>query len=386
MSLPRKAVSCLRAHTADLVTLAVMALLIAASFMLIATRDTSFQMLTANGTSYPAATVLEVTAESLSSEEGTDRYLGSQTLRVRLDSGEYAGEEVEVENSLTATHNVLAKQGGHLIIKVERQEGVTPYYSVYNYDRLPGIVGLIAVYALAMAIVGGTKGLRSLAGLAFALIMVVGVLLPALYSGLSALPTGLVVAAAIAVLSMLLLNGWTRKTVAAIVSTVGGLVAAMVVYLVFSSVLNVSGFNQEGAEELIIIQQATNLDVRQVLFIGVLVASLGAVMDMCMSIATSLFEIKGQRPSISTAELIASAFNIGRDMIGTMCQTLVLAFAGSSLTSLLVLMAYGVDFNQLLSSDYLAIELLHSFVGGIAVVLCVPITALACSACTRHRE
>ena len=74
--------------------------------------------------------------------------------------------------------------------------------------------------------------------------------------------------------------------------------------------------------------------------------------------------------------MVASAFSIGGDMIGTMCQTLIMAFAGAGISSLLLLLAYGIDFNQFMTSDYLAVELIHSFVGAIAVVLCVPITAL----------
>ncbi len=361
--------------------IAVFALLVAAGALAFAaTRDTAFRMFTQDGVSYARARVERVASEQLTPEEATGRYLGAQELEVAIESGPYAGETVQVGNNLTATHNVLARAGTGIVLKIERQAGVEPFYSVFNYDRLPGTAALVLVFAASMVVVGGLKGLRSLAGLAFALVMVAGVLLPAIFSGVPAIPAALATAAVITVFSMLLLNGWSAKTFAAICATVLGLAAAMGVYLLFSALLQVSGFNQESAEELIVIAGSTGLDVGQVLFAGVLIASLGAVMDMCMSIATSLFELQAQDPQLGPAQLVASAFAIGRDMIGTMCQTLILAFAGTSMSSLLVLTAYGVDFNQLLSSDYMAIELLHSFVGGIAVVLCVPITALVCRA------
>lgn len=337
--------------------------------------DDRFVVLTANGVSYPAATVEEVVSENLAQEEGTGRYLGSQQLKVRIDSGEYKGETVVAENSLSATHNVLGRVGGRVIIKAERQEGVTPYYSVFNYDRMPGTLAILAIFAVCMVLVGGTKGARSLVGLSFALFMIVGFLLPALYRGVPAIVAGLVASVVITVFCMLLLNGPSRKTFAAIASTSGGLLASIAVYLLFSWFMFVSGFNQDSAEELIIVQQATGLDVQGTLFVGVIISALGAVMDMGMSIATSLFEMKGQHPQMDARQVVRFGFAIGRDMIGTMCQTLILAFAGSSLASLLVLMSYGIDFNQLLSSDYMAIELIHSFVGGIAVVLCVPLTS-----------
>ncbi len=364
--------------------IAVLALLVAAGALAYAaTRDTAFRMFTQDGVSYARATVSRVVSEQLTPEEATGRSVGAQELEVAIASGPYAGETVQVDNNLTATHNVLARTGTKIVLKIERQPGVEPFYSVFNYDRLPGTVALVLVFAASMVVVGGCKGLRSLAGLAFALVMVAGVLLPAIFSGVPAIPAALATAAVVTVFSMLLLNGWSAKTFAAICATVLGLAAAMGVYLLFSALLQVSGFNQESAEELIVIAGSTGLDVCQVLFAGVLIASLGAVMDMCMSIATSLFELQAQDPQLSPAQLVASAFTIGRDMIGTMCQTLILAFAGTSMSSLLVLTAYGVDFNQLLSSDYMAVELLHSFVGGIAVVLCVPITALVCRAFMR---
>lgn len=363
----------------DVATLAAMVLVIAAALVFSQTRDMSFRLLTADNTTYPTATVEQVINEELEPEEGTGRYLGTQELLVKIDSGASAGSEVQVTNSLSATHNVLGKVGEHLIIKAEEQEGVTPYYSVFNYDRVPAIVGTLVAFAVLMGLVGGAKGLRSLLGLVFAVLMVACFLLPAIYSGLPALPVCLVTAAIITVFSMLLLNGWSKKTYAAIVSTMLGVVASMVAYLVLSAVLQVSGFNQESAEELILVQQTTGLDVGQTLFVGVLVASLGAVMDLCMSIAASLFELANKHPGLGFSDVVRSGFSVGGDMIGTMCQTLVLAFVGSGLPSLLVLVAYGVDPMQLLSSDYLAIELIHSFVGGMAVVLCVPITAVVCA-------
>lgn len=364
----------------ELLTVAAMLVIVVATLLFGRTRDTSFKLLTAHGVSYPAATVTRLVAEDLTPEKGTGRYLGSQTLEVRIDSGELAGKTVEAVNNLSADHNVVGRVGESLIVKVERQEGVTPYYSVFNYNRVPASVGILVVFTLAMVIVGGFKGLRSMLGLAFALFLIIFFLLPAIFSGLPAIPIGLITMIVITIFSMLLLNGWSTKTYAAILSTVLGLIAAMLVYLIFAAILRVSGFNQEATEELIVIARITGLDVQHTLFVGVLVASLGAVMDMCMSIATALFELREQQPSITRKAIIGSAFHVGRDMIGTMSQTLILAFTGSSLTAMLVLVAYGVDVAQLLSSDYMAVELIHSFVGGVAVVLCVPIVAVVCAA------
>ena len=122
------------------------------------------------------------------------------------------------------------------------------------------------------------------------------------------------------------------------------------------------------------IAQNTGLKISDLLFAGVLIASLGALMDMTMSIASALFEIRELHPDMPFWQVFRSGMNIGKDMIGTMCETLVLAFVGTALPTLLVLSSYGVHFDQLLSSDYIAIEILYAITGGISVVLCVPAT------------
>ena len=132
----------------------------------------------------------------------------------------------------------------------------------------------------------------------------------------------------------------------------------------------------EQVEDLLLVSQNTGLKIGQVLFVGVLISSLGAVMDMTMSIASSLYEMKQVSPGVTKGQLVKSGMAIGRDMIGTMCETLILAFVGTALTTMLVLVSYGIQFDQLLSSDYIAIELLHAVTGSMAVVLSVPATAL----------
>ena len=377
--------SAVRTHAGELAALAAMAIIVVLVLTFGGLKTARFRMVAKNGITYPRATVTRIVSEDVAEEEGTGRYLGSQKVEVHVEEGVNAGRTVVAFNQMSADHNVLARVGETLIIQAENQKGLEPHYTIYNYDRIPGIAAILVIFAVCMALVGGTKGVRSLLGLGFSLFMIVMFLLPLVFNGVSPILASLATAGIITACSMLLLNGLSAKTAAGIAATLLGLVAATLVYLAFSAILQVSGFNGEGAEELVILQQDTGVQVQQVLFAGVLVASLGAVMDMCMSIATSLFELKEVHPELTARRMVVSAFSIGSDMIGTMCQTLIMAFAGSSVSTLVLMMAYGIDFNQLMTSDYMAVELIHSFVGAIAVVLCVPITALVSAAvCFRN--
>ena len=127
---------------------------------------------------------------------------------------------------------------------------------------------------------------------------------------------------------------------------------------------------------MVLISKNTHLEVSEVLFAGVLTASLGAVMDVGMSIASAIHEILEANQALTVKQLFFAGLNVGKDMIGTMSNTLILAFTGSGLSTLLVLTSYGIKFHQFMSSDYLAVEIGQGLSGTMAVILTVPVTSI----------
>ena len=191
---------------------------------------------------------------------------------------------------------------------------------------------------------------------------------------------------AISAVTLILLNGFSAKTGAAIFSTLIGLGASAILYAVVAGLLTVTGYNLEDTETMILISRETGLRIGDILFSSILLASLGAVMDTAMSIASALFEIAETKKDITPKELYASGMNIGRDMIGTMCQTLVLAFTGGAVSSIILMLAYGTSFHRFLSSDFLALEILQALTGSFAVILTVPITAYFCASLHKNNK
>ena len=123
------------------------------------------------------------------------------------------------------------------------------------------------------------------------------------------------------------------------------------------------------------IHESTGLKIKDLLFAGVLISSLGAIMDVGMSIVSSLYEVQHHNPSITARQLFRSGIEIGKDMIGTMTNTLILAFTGSAFITLLVFISYQVQFNQLFSSNYMAIEIAQGVCGTFGIVLTVPVAS-----------
>lgn len=346
-----------------------------------------FEVVASEGVSYERAKVIAVNSESLEDSadiEGVKK--GVQNITVRLTSGDLKGTEATFDNYLTATHSVEVSVGTRIIVKYDQIEGSAPYFNVYQYDRSVGIIIAFAVFALLICIVGRMKGLRAGVALLLSMFIIAFAVIPTIYNGVSPVLVSFIASVAIAAVTLTLLNGFSGKTFAAIVSTMIGLAASAGFYAIIARILSVTGANAEGAENLIMISRSTGLKISEVMFASILLASLGAVMDTAMSIASALFEIADNDPKLKGASLFRSGLNIGCDMIGTMCQTLVLAFTGSSLISLLVVVSYGTRFHQFLSSDFLACEILQALTGSFAVILTVPITALLCARILPNRS
>lgn len=321
---------------------------------------------------YEQGIVVEISDSGLHYDEELKIYLGTQNLKVKMTEGNEKGTVIEVTNYLTKTHNVLAKQNMSLIINADRPEQVEPYYTVYNYDRRFALIACVAVLFAAIFCIGGGKGVRAVCGLMYSLFVIVGFLLPAVFSGWSPIWTGILTVVLSTAVTLLLLNGQSKKTLAAILATTIGMIFALIFFKIMSALVHIDGFSSAEAEGLILINEGTGLQIKDVLFAGVLISSLGAIMDVGMSIVSALYEVYLHNPTLNKREIFHSGIEIGKDMIGTMTNTLILAFAGSAFITLLVFISYQVQFNQLINSNYLCIEIAQGICGTFGIVLTIP--------------
>ena len=187
--------------------------------------------------------------------------------------------------------------------------------------------------------------------------------------------------------TLLLVSGINKKTVTAIFGTVSGVVIAGIIAYVFGKLSHLSGITMEDAESLMYIAEDTGLKITGLMFTGILVASLGAVMDVAMSISSSIFEMNIINQEVTFKELFKSAMNIGKDIIGTMTNTLILAFAGGSLSLLILIYSSSMPYNKLINLDVLGTEVIQGLAGSIGIVLAVPITALiGCYLCKASKS
>ena len=325
-------------------------------------------------TDFVKGEVVEVTSSSIEYDEELKINLGKQVVKVEILAGN-KGKTVTMDNYLTAAHNIEVKVGTKVIISADEPDGIDAYYTVYNFDRSLGMIIFTLILFMAVITIGKGKGVKSIIGLAYTLYLVIFFLLPTVFSGYPPVFMSVICVILSTIVTLMLLNGRSKKTYGAIISTILGVVLSAGCFYLMSLILSINGFSSDEAESLVLITRATNLQIKEILFAGILISSLGAIMDVGMSIVSSLYEVYHHQPNLTRKELFNSGIEIGKDMIGTMTNTLILAFTGSAFISLLVLFSYNVDALQLLNSNYIAIEFAQGIAGTLGIVLTVPIAS-----------
>ena len=333
---------------------------------------------------YERAQVLAVTKDTVSVDRYTTdaREIGTQTLLLRLLTGDRKGENVETNNYVSLFSSQKLKEGDKLIVIQEPQEDGSVALTVYMYDRIPAVIFVVLLFFVITTVVGGKTGLKSLLGLALTVVCIIYILCPMLMLGWAVVPATFLICVYVAVCSFVILGGIRRKTVCAMLSTVAGMALAGLFGFLAQKLTRVdsyalydtSGSMLEALQQIQL--QDIPLHLTGLLTGGILISSLGAVMDVAMSLASSMQELKAVNPDMSRKDLWRSGMNIGRDMVGTMTNTLILAFVGSSLVMILYLWALNPDSYQLLASRFFSVEVISGVSSSVGVVLCVPLSCL----------
>ena len=323
------------------------------------------------GQSFEKGVVTEILQDNLQ-PDGTR--VGEQTVRVRMTSGTLEGQEIETTSSAGFLFGAPCTVGMRVVV-MQSVAGDTVVSSVYSQDRGLQILLFAALYLLALFLIGGLQGVKGALGLVFTFGCVLFVYLPMVYRGWSPFWSAVLVCGVTTVVTLWLLGGPTRKTLAATAGTVAGVVMAGVSASLFSFATGITGWNVSDIESLMTLWNTSGIQVGGLLFSGLLISALGATMDVAMSIASSMAEILAQTPDLSRRDLFRAGMRVGRDMMGTDSNTLILAFAGSSFNMLILVQTYDIPFLQLINTDYICIEIIQSVAGALGILLTVPIVA-----------
>ncbi|MCE7793256.1 YibE/F family protein [Salipaludibacillus sp. CUR1] len=302
---------------------------------------------------------------------------GLQRMEIRIEQGEFRGETVTVEHSLSGNQaqDFYFNESDRVLVWIESENGTISRALVRELARDHYLTYLGIFFALSIILIGGLKGIKTVISLAFTIFLIMQVLIPLILGGLPPVFVTIVIASIITVVSVLLISGFNRKSAAAILGTIGGVILAGVLATVMTRLTRLTGFSGEEAQMLMYVPNA-NFDFQGLLLAGMIIGAIGAVLDVGVSIASAVDELKRSNPAITARQLIKSGMNLGRDIMGTMANTLILAYTGASMSLLLVLNAHNVSFNRVINMEAMATELIRIMAGSIGLIYAIPLTAV----------
>lgn len=315
-----------------------------------------------------------VRARVLDSQPDGQNYI----LTVQIYGGLYNGQTLELPYAqIYPNHKIIIRPGDEMLVQLESNgDKITGAY-ISGYVRDKKLMQLAGAFVFALIVMGGKKGLKSVVSLIITGAAIFFVMLPAFFRGYDPILTTILVSTIVSIISFSIISGRNLKTLAAIIGTTGGVLVAGVLAYITGSAAQLTGFSDEEMQSLLFIPQQINYDYQGILFSGMIIGALGAVMDVGMSIASAIEEIKLANPSVGTWSLIRAGMNVGRDIMGTMADTLILAYTGGAIPLMLVFMAYNTSLIKIINLDLIATEVVRALSGSIGLIIAVPITSTA---------
>lgn len=295
-----------------------------------------------------------------------------QIIDVQLLNGESKNSNIQLENILSGNpyYDINVTQGDKIVLHIDSDNDERNYF-VADIYRITVPIVLAMVFCGLVLYVGRRKGLNSLISIFFTIGMIYWILRPAILWGLSPLLITLLISLLSTVVTMFFVGGINRKSLSATLGTVAALTVAGVASLLAIKSARLTGFTDETT--LFLYSSHPELDFTSIAASVMILAALGAVMDVAMSIASTINEIHSKTPALTKKELFEAGMNVGRDIIGTMANTLILVYMGSALP--LLLLSADIDGFKFFNLNSVVTEISSAIIGSIALLLCVPFTA-----------
>ncbi len=308
-----------------------------------------------------------------------------QVLKIEILDKEYRGTKVLIRNTLTSNgYDIKLKKNDYISVHAEFSDGEASFY-FYSYNKSRSLTLLVILFICSIIIFGGLKGLKALIALILTFALIIFGLVPLLLQGYNPIILSILTCITASVLTFVITNGFTKKTLVAIIGVTGGLIIGGFIAYIFGIASKITGFSTENAQMLQYIPSGISFDFKGLLFAGIIIGALGACMDVAIEITSSLIEIKKHQPKISDHDLIKSGLNIGRDIMGTMVNTLILAYTGGSLATILIFVGFEKSFAEIINLDSIATEIVRAIAGSMGLLFAIPVTIFAFIIIFNHR-
>jgi len=294
-----------------------------------------------------------------------------RTVIVILAEGPSSGQETFIQEPVAQESSNVAI--GETLLMGHLPDGEPGFdYSIADRKRSTPILWLVAIFAVAVMILGRIRGATALIALAASIAVLALYMIPALLAGVSPLVTALLAASMIAYLSLYLTHGVNAMTTVALLGTIGGLGVTALLAVIFTEAASLTGFASD--EAFFVQAMGLRIDIQGMLLAGMIIAGLGVIDDAAVTQAAAIWEIAESRPQAERSELVRRGLRIGRSHVASMVNTLVLAYAGAAMPVFVILAVSSKTLGLALNGEILASEIVRTLVGSIGLILAVPIT------------
>jgi uncharacterized membrane protein len=299
---------------------------------------------------------------------------------VKLSTGPDKGQSAPIEVPKTGQVPIPVEVGQSVMLGVQTNaKTITDRYQYVDHDRTKPLLLLAGLFAVAVVALSRWRGFAALIALAVTALMLTQFILPAILKGSNPLVVAVVGGTVVMVVALFLTHGINAESSIALSGTIAALGLTVLLGWFFTKFCQLSGFASEGASGAKTF--APDLDLAGLLVAGMVIGALGVLDDVTVTQAAAVWELSAANPSASRRELIGAGLRIGRTHVASVVNTLVLAYAGAAMPTLIVFAIQGLPGQYVVSTETVAMEVVRGLVGSLGIIAAVPLTtALAAMA------
>lgn len=308
------------------------------------------------------------------------------------------------------------KVGDKVYVYITYENGKISDVAITYRNNSGYLWAIILSYSLVIILIGRLKGIKALVSLILTILAVFYMILPGILKGKDPLMVTIGTSVLITITTVVIIAGINQKAIVTIIGTSGGIIIAGLFAILFGNAMHLSGVSSEDSRQLVGMvknvgdieydidtntdtntntntntnisdinnlheenienQKQKEFDFKGILFAGMIIGALGACMDVGMSIASALHELKCENPDMTFSKMVKSGMNIGRDMMGTMTNTLILAYTGGEIILMMIYMASGLQLYEILNQEMMLEEILRAIAGSFGLIITIPFTTI----------
>ena len=312
-----------------------------------------------------------------------------QHLKVEILDGNHKGEILTIRHTIERIMPgyYIFKPGDKLLIRAtEDGSGTLETVKIQEKVRDTQVYLIVGLFVVLLLIIGGFNGLKTLLSLIIAVAMIFFGYIPLIIRGVNPILASLGISIPVVIITLVIISGQNIKTLVAIIGTSLGVIISGILAFIFGNFAHLTGLADDSSISLAYIPQFRNLDYKGILFGTILIGAIGAIMDVAISIASALYEISTLDENITGKNMIISGMNIGKDMMGSMSNTLILAYVGTTLHLIILFIVYKIRFIEIINLDSIATEIIRAMAGSIGLIITIPVTVVIGTAIYKNKK